>query len=114
MLEFCSGLSEYPPRMRRQSSSAPTLISWPAAPEWRAILSSEFRCIRKDFFLNRIFRTLDDFNAQFDKWHGEVANPCVHATTGRVFDEVFAEEHSALIALPEQQRERGQTATQPT
>lgn len=40
-----------------------------------------FRCNRKDFFLNRTFRNLDDFNAQFDKWPGEIANPCVHATT---------------------------------
>ena len=73
-----------------------------------------FRCIRKDFFLNRTFRNLDDFNAQFDKWHGEIANPCVHAAADRIVGGVLAEEHSALIALPEQQRERGQATTQPT
>lgn len=69
-----------------------------------------FRCIRKDFFLNRTFRNLDDFNAQFDKWPGEIANPCVHATTGRIVGKVLAEEYSALIALPERQRERGPPA----
>ena len=42
MLEFCSGLSEYPPRMRKLSSSALTLISWPAALERRAMPSSGF------------------------------------------------------------------------
>ena len=75
-------------------------------------LERPFRCIRKGFFLDRTFRNLDDFNAQFEKWHGEIANPCVHATTGLIVDEMLAEEHSALIALPEQQREWGQTAAQ--
>ena len=70
-------------------------------------LERPFRCIRKGFFLDRTFRNLDDFNAQFEKWHGEIANPCVHATTGLIVDEMLAEEHSALIALPEQQREWG-------
>ena len=59
-----------------------------------------FRYIRQDFFLDRTFRTLDDLNAQFDKWRREVANPRVHATTGRIVDEAFAEERSALIPLP--------------
>ena len=57
-------------------------------------------------------RLLDDFNAQFEKWHGETANPRVHAPTGRIVYEMLAEEHSALIALPEQQREWGQAAAQ--
>ena len=70
-------------------------------------------CIRRGFFLNRTFRAVDDFNAQFDKRRGEIANPCVRATPDRILDEVFAEEHSALIALPGQQRERGQAAPQP-
>ena len=75
-------------------------------------LERPFRCIRKGFFLDRTFRNLDDFNAQFEKWHGETANPCVHATTSRIVDEMLAEEHSALIALPDQQREWGQATKQ--
>ncbi len=59
-----------------------------------------FRYIRQDFFLGRTFRNLDDLNAQFDKWCAEIANPRVHATTGRVVDEAFAEEHPALQPLP--------------
>ena len=59
-----------------------------------------FRYIRQDFFLGRTFRNLDDLNAQFDVWCTEIANPRVHATTGRVVDEAFAEERPALRPLP--------------
>ena len=59
-----------------------------------------FRYIRQDFFLDRTFRSLDDLNAQFDKWRREIANPRVHATTGRIVDEALVEERPALIALP--------------
>lgn len=59
-----------------------------------------FRYIRQDFFLGRSFRNLDDLNAQFDRWRAEIANPRVHATTGRVVNEALAEEKPALIALP--------------
>ena len=59
-----------------------------------------FRYIRQDFFLARTFQNLDDLNTQFTIWRTGVANPRVHATTGRVVDEAFAEEHGALIPLP--------------
>ena len=59
-----------------------------------------FRYIRQDFFLDRTFRSLDDLNAQFDTWRGDVANPRVHATTGRIVDQAFAEEQGCLIPLP--------------
>ena len=59
-----------------------------------------FRCIRQDFFLDRTFRSLDDLNAQFDDWRVKVANPRVHATTGRIVDQAFAEEQGYLIPLP--------------
>ena len=59
-----------------------------------------FRYIRQDFFLDRIFRSLDDLNAQFDDWRGKVANPRVHAATGRIVDQAFAEEQGSLIPLP--------------
>ena len=59
-----------------------------------------FRYIRQDFFLARTFRNIDDLNAQFDDWRREVANPRVHATTGRVVDEAFAEEADHLQPLP--------------
>jgi len=60
-----------------------------------------FRYIRQDFFLARTFRNIDDLNAQFDAWRREVANPRVHATTGRVVEEAFAEEHPSLRPLPD-------------
>jgi transposase len=59
-----------------------------------------FRYIRQDFFLGRTFRNLDDLNAQFEAWCAEIANPRVHATTGRVVDEAFAEELPELRPLP--------------
>ena len=59
-----------------------------------------FRYIRQDFFLGRTFRNLDDLNAQFEVWRAEIAHPRVHATTGRVVEEAFAEELPTLRPLP--------------
>jgi hypothetical protein len=59
-----------------------------------------YRYVRQDFFLGRRFRNIDDLNAQFDGWRTEIANARVHATTGRVVAEHFAEEKPALIAHP--------------
>jgi NAD(P)-dependent dehydrogenase (short-subunit alcohol dehydrogenase family) len=59
-----------------------------------------FRYIRQDFFLARTFRNLDDLNAQFDSWRTGIANPRVHATTGRIVNEAFAEEQPSLTKLP--------------
>ncbi len=59
-----------------------------------------FRYIREDFHLARTFHNLDDLNAQFRHWLDTVANPRTHATTGRVVNEAFAEERTALRPLP--------------
>lgn len=59
-----------------------------------------FRYIREDFFLGRTFSGLDDLNAQFDAWLSGVADVRVHATTGRVVAEHFAEERPFLGPLP--------------
>ncbi len=59
-----------------------------------------FSYIRQDFFLARVFRNLDDLNAQFAEWCNTIANPRVHATTGLVVDEAFVAEQPSLIALP--------------
>jgi len=63
-------------------------------------LERPYRYIRQDFFLARSFRDLDDLNAQFDAWRTTIANPRLHATTGRVVDEHFAAEKPSLIPLP--------------
>ena len=60
-----------------------------------------FRYIRQDFFLGRSFRDLDDLNAQFDAWRGDIANARQHATTGRIVAEHFAEERPHLRPLPD-------------
>jgi transposase len=59
-----------------------------------------FRYIRQDFFLAGTFRDLDDLNAQLRRWLDTVANARVHATTGRVVAEAFAEERPQLQPLP--------------
>jgi Integrase core domain len=59
-----------------------------------------YRYLREDFFLARSFQNLDDLNAQLRHWLDTVANPRVHATTGRIVDEAFAEEQPHLQPLP--------------
>ena len=69
-------------------------------PETKGKVERPFRYIREDFFLGGTFRDLDDLNLQFANWLGGVANPRVHATTGRVVSEAFAEERPTLQLLP--------------
>jgi transposase len=59
-----------------------------------------YRYIREDFFLARSFQNLDELNAQLRHWLDTVANPRVHATTGRVVAAAFAEEQPQLQPLP--------------
>jgi transposase len=72
----------------------------PYRPETKGKVERPFRYIREDFFLGSSFRNLDDLNRQLKDWLGDVANPRVHATTGRVVDEAFAEEKPTLLLLP--------------
>jgi len=69
-------------------------------PETKGKVERPFRYIREDFFLGGTFRDLDDLNLQFGNWLGTVANPRVHASTGRVVNEAFAEEQPTLQLLP--------------
>ena len=69
-------------------------------PETKGKVERPFRYIREDFFLGGTFRDLDDLNRQFGSWLGTVANPRVHASTGRVVNEAFAEERPTLQVLP--------------
>lgn len=69
-------------------------------PETKEKVERPFRYIREDFFLGGTFRDLDDLNLQFGNWLSGVANPRVHATTGRVVNEAFAEEKPTLQVLP--------------
>ena len=58
------------------------------------------RYVSEDFFLARTFHNLDDRNAQLGHWLDQVVNRRVHATTGRVVAEHFAEERPFLKPLP--------------
>jgi transposase len=69
-------------------------------PQTKGKVERPFRYIREDFFLGGVFRNLDDLNAQFIRWLEDVANPRVHASTGQVVNETFAEERPALQVLP--------------
>jgi transposase len=59
-----------------------------------------FSYIRKDFFLGRTFRNLDDLNGQLDDWLATVANVRLHGTTQRIVAEAFATEQPELQPLP--------------
>lgn len=59
-----------------------------------------FSYIRRDFFLGRNFRNLDDLNAQLIDWLDTVANVRVHGTTQRIIAEAFAAEQLDLQSLP--------------
>ena len=72
----------------------------PYRPETKGRVERPFRYIREDFFLGGVFRNLDDLNLQFKDWLGDVANPRLHATTGRIVNEAFAEEKPMLLLLP--------------
>jgi len=72
----------------------------PYRAETKGKVERPFRYIREDFFPGSSFRDLDDLNHQLKDWLGDVANPRVHATTGRVVDEAFAEEKPTLLLLP--------------
>ncbi len=67
---------------------------------WPRLVERPYRYVRQDFFLARTFRDLDDLNAQFEAWRRDIANARLHATTGRVVAEHFAEERPALTAHP--------------
>lgn len=59
-----------------------------------------FSYIRKDFFLGRSFRNLEDLNVQLVDWLDTVANVRVHGTTQRIIIEAFAAEQPELQLLP--------------
>jgi len=60
-----------------------------------------FSYIRKDFFLARSFRNLEDLNSQLQDWLDTVANVRLHATTQRIVSEAFAAEQLDLQRLPD-------------
>jgi transposase len=59
-----------------------------------------YRYIRADFFMAREFADLADMNRQLREWLDTVANARVHGTTNRVVAGHFAQERTALQALP--------------
>jgi len=72
----------------------------PYRPKTKGKVERPFSYIRKDFFLARTFRNLDDLNTQLDDWLETVANVRLHGTTQRVVAEAFAAEQSELQSLP--------------
>jgi transposase len=72
----------------------------PYRPKTKGKVERPFSYIRKDFFLARSFRNLDDLNAQLDDWLATVANARRHGTTQRIVSEAFAAEQPELQSLP--------------
>jgi DNA replication protein DnaC len=73
---------------------------WRAATKkaaWRAI-----RYVRESFFAARSFTDLDDLNVQAEAWcAGQAADRRCPAEPARTVREVFADEQSRLLALPD-------------
>src|SRR5260370_23052858 len=59
-----------------------------------------FSYIRRDFFLGRGFRNLEDLNAQLIDWLDTVANVRVHGTTQWIVAQAFAAAQPELQTLP--------------
>jgi hypothetical protein len=53
--------------------------------------------VKRDFVPGRIFRDIDDFNAQLAAWLAEVADVRIHGTTHQQPIARFAEEAAALV-----------------
>ncbi|MHB9880162.1 hypothetical protein ACSMXM_10915 [Pacificimonas sp. ICDLI1SI03] len=69
-------------------------------PKTKGKVERSFRYIRADFFLGTAFRDIEDLNVQLARWLADVASPRVHATTGRIINEAFAEQRPTLQSLP--------------
>lgn len=74
----------------------------PCRAKTKGKVERPFSYIRRDFFLGRNFRNLDDLNAQLIDWLDTVANVRVHGTTQRIIAEAFAAEQIDLQSLPAQ------------
>ncbi|MFQ5880022.1 MAG: hypothetical protein ACE5IZ_07625 [Dehalococcoidia bacterium] len=57
--------------------------------------------VRQSFFYGRIFRDLEDLNAQCAAWLQAVANARVHGTTREVPAVRLEQEHPHLLPLPQ-------------
>ena len=68
----------------------------PYRPKTKGKAERPYRYVRENFLLARSFQNLDNLNARLRHWLDTVANPRVHATTGRV----VAEEQPQLQSLP--------------
>ena len=60
-----------------------------------------FWFLERDFIRGSEFESLDEMNARVRQWLDEVANCRVHGTTRRVPDELWEQERTLLIPLPE-------------
>jgi hypothetical protein len=74
----------------------------PARGNEKGKVERQIRYLRDSFFAARCFRDIDDVNAQFARWRGEIAHRRSHpdereSTVG----EVFERERALLLPLPE-------------
>lgn len=60
-------------------------------------VESGVKYVKRNFLPGRVFRDLEDFNAQLAAWQAEVADVRVHGTTHQRPIDRFAEEAAALI-----------------
>lgn len=77
----------------------------PRRPNSKGKVERPFPYIEDDFLRGRVFVDVADLNRQYEEWLDKVANKRVHGTTGKVPDEMWEQEKSQLIALPEKEYE---------
>jgi len=69
----------------------------PYRAQTKGKVESGVKYVKRNFVPGRVFRDLDDFNAQLRQWSQEVADLRVHGTTHQRPIDRFAEEIAALV-----------------
>lgn len=69
----------------------------PYRAQTKGKVESGVKYVKRNFVPGRVFRDLDDFNAQLAAWQAEVADVRIHGTTHQRPIERFAEEGRALV-----------------
>lgn len=95
VIRFQSDFLQYATTMQFQPKAC-----WVEDPESKGKVESTVGYVSRDFFYARKFSSLDDLNQKARKWCDEV-NREVHETTKRIPAEVWEEERTHLIPLPE-------------
>jgi hypothetical protein len=71
----------------------------PYRAQTKGKVESGVKYIKRNFIPGRVFRDLEDFNAQLSAWQAEIADVRVHGTTHQRPIDRFADEAAALMLI---------------